>query len=354
MTDVFKNSKSGILYFWVHFVTEVVCFTLVGRYTGGFTTIWMLTLSYDVLAFMPQAPLGYISDKFKKIPLGVIGLGLLACAVVLFETVPNPYISLVVMTLGNICTHVAGAEDSLRTSGGKLTPAALFVSGGSFGLISGKLLADTALSSYLLIILIAPAIPLAVISHLSREKTDKLNDNPCEHFNYANPKVAAGVVVLIAVIVVAVRGYMGYGIPTSWNKTVAQTVALYVIMGVGKALGGIVTDLWGMKKTALVSVAAALPFLLIGDNNMYLSLIGVMFFSMTMAITLGLLVSVLKRTPGLAFGLTTIGLTIGTVPTFFYKLEGFKANCIMLSSLTVLCLVCLFIIIRKDVKKNEH
>ena len=63
-----------------------------------------------------------------------------------------------------------------------------------------------------------------------------------------------------------------------------------------------------MRKTAIISTLCALPFLIIGDNLMLVSIIGVMFFSMTMSITLGLLASVLKQTPGLAFGLTTIGL----------------------------------------------
>ena len=69
----------------------------------------------------------------------------------------------------------------------------------------------------------------------------------------------------------------------------------------------------------MVSAAAALPFLFLGDNLMLVSLIGVMFFSMTMSITLALLVSVLQKTPGLAFGFTTIGLFLGTAPIFFFK-----------------------------------
>ena len=43
---------------------------------------------------------------------------------------------------------------------------------------------------------------------------------------------------------------------------------------------------------------------------------------MTMAITLGGLVSVLPENPGVAFGVTTLGLLLGTLPTFFFPMPG--------------------------------
>lgn len=82
---------------------------------------------------------------------------------------------------------------------------------------------------------------------------------------------------------------------------------------------------------------------------MLVSLIGVMFFSMTMAITLGILVSVLPRTPGLAFGFTTIGLFLGTAPIFFVKMVDQRINIAMI---VVMSLVCMWILL-KILKKEE-
>ena len=160
-------------------------------------------------------------------------------------------------------------------------------------------------------------------------------------------------IIILSVIVVSVRGYMAYGIPTSWNKTTFQTVLLFVFMGIGKALGGILADLFGIRKVAIMSVIVALPLLMSGDNNMIISLIGVMFFSMTMSVTLALLVSVLPDTPGLAFGLTTIGLFLGSVPVFFFKIKDVTLNCIMLSVMTVICIICLTVSLGRGVK-NER
>ena len=43
---------------------------------------------------------------------------------------------------------------------------------------------------------------------------------------------------------------MGYGIPTSWNKSTFEMILLFSFMGVGKALGGILSDKFGIKNIA--------------------------------------------------------------------------------------------------------
>ena len=63
----------------------------------------------------------------------------------------------------------------------------------------------------------------------SVEATTPATINPQDNtkVNYAiklNPKL----IVLCAVFIVIIRGYMGYGIPTSWNKTVFQTILLSI------------------------------------------------------------------------------------------------------------------------------
>ncbi len=157
----------------------------------------------------------------------------------------------------------------------------------------------------------------------------------------------------MAVLVVVIRGYMGYGIPTSWNKTTLQLIIFFCTMGLGKALGGILSDLFGIRKVAIISCLLAIPFLCFGDNNMFISLIGVMFFSMTMAITLGILVSKLKKKPGLAFGLTTIGLFLGTAPIFFIKLT-MLGNIIVIIVASILCSIALGYILKGDKKWDYY
>ena len=147
-----------------------------------------------------------------------------------------------------------------------------------------------------------------------------------------------------------------YGMgPLTAKQIASRFQAMGVAMGItnaqatqaGKALGGILSDLFGIRKVAIGSTLLAIPFLCFGDNIMIISLIGVMLFSMTMAITLGILVSVLKNTPGLAFGLTTIGLFLGTAPIFFIKLN-MMMNIILIITMSILCAYLLASVLKEE------
>ena len=342
--SVFKSKgiKTGYLYFYVHFIVEVVCFFYLSRVTGNSNFVWLIPFVYDALAFVPQSIIGYIEDKFPKLNMGIIGIIFLLIAYFIYGCFnTNIYISLIILCLGNAFLHVEGAENTLRLSNGNLSPAAIFVSGGSFGVVTGRLLARSTINPLILIIPILSIIPFVLLSKAMQGETTT------EKFNYVRNNISKSSIILIAVFVVIIRGYMGYGIPTSWNKTTVELVIFFFTMGLGKALGGILSDLFGIRKVAIGSTILAIPFLCFGDNIMLISLIGVMLFSMTMAITLGILVSVLKKTPGLAFGLTTIGLFLGTAPIFFIKLN-MTMNIILIITMSILCAYLLGSILKED------
>ena len=340
-----KEIKTGYLYFYVHFIVEVVCFFYLTRVLNDSPLVWLIPFVYDGLAFVPQSMIGYLSDKYPKINMGLIGVILLVISYLIYGLTNLPiFVSLIILSLGNAFLHISGAEDTLKSSDGKLSPAAIFVAGGSFGVISGKLLAKTAINPLFLILPILTIIPFVLLS-----KTYITKDSNTNKFDYVKESLNSNIVILVAVLVVIIRGYMGYGIPTSWNKTVFQTVLLYCIMGLGKALGGILSDIFGIRKIAIISCLVSVPFLCFGDNNMFISLIGVMFFSMTMSITLGIICSKLKKTPGLAFGLTTIGLFIGTAPIFFIRIN-MVSNIIIIVGASIICSLVLGYILKGDKK----
>ena len=337
------NITCGYLYFYIHFVVEVVCFFFLTRISNS-PVVWLVPLLYDAFAFVPQSIIGYVSDKYPKIKIGFMGVGLLFLGILVFSFLNvSKYIPLYIICIGNCLLHVSGAENTLRNSKGKLSHSAIFVAGGSFGVISGRLLAKTMIPSWLLLPFILTMIPFIIYADSFNDK-----ESSCSKFNYVKPKLNYGLVIMIAVFVVIIRGYMGYGIPTSWNKTVVQNVLLFCFMGVGKALGGILSDAFGIRKVAIFSTLLAIPFLCFGDSIMIVSLFGVMAFSMTMSITLAILVSTLKKTPGLAFGLTTIGLFLGTLPIFFVKTPNILYNSIMIAILSVMCSYLLGYVLKED------
>ena len=223
MNNLLKVLKSpnigcGYLYFYIHFVTEIACFYFLNKVTNGANFIWLIPLIYDGVAFVPQALIGYINDKYPKINFSLIGMTLMIIAFLFyFCTNIGVYISLLLLCMGNACIHVNGAEVTLKNSNGKLSHSAIFVSGGSFGVITGKLLSGSIVPFWAIILLIITLIPFILLAD-----TYNNDENNCEKFNYVNTKINPMLLILLAVFVVIVRGYMGYGIPTSWNKTVIQ------------------------------------------------------------------------------------------------------------------------------------
>lgn len=339
-----KNIACGYLYFYVHFAIEVACFYFLSVVTKGSPIVWLIPLVYDGLAFVPQSVIGYFNDKHPKINLSLIGVIFTIIAyAIYFCTSLNIFVSLIILCLGNALIHVGGAENTLKNSYGKLSHSAIFVAGGSFGVITGKLLANSSLPFWSIFLLMLTTIPFILLAD-----TYNSEESNCDRFNYANKKFNPMIIIFLAVFVVIVRGYIGYGIPTSWNKTILQHVALFFIMGFGKALGGILSDAYGIRKVAFLSTVLAIPFLCFGDNLMIISLIGVMFFSMTMSITLAILASVLKKAPGLAFGLTTIGLFLGTAPIFFVNISDISINIGMIVAMSLLCTFILLKILDKE------
>ena len=338
-----KNIVCGYLYFYIHFVVEVVCFFFLSRISDS-PIVWLVPFLYDAFAFVPQSIIGYVSDKYSKIKLGYIGVFLLFLGILIYDFFDiSKYIPLFIICFGNAFLHISGAENTLKNSEGKLAHSAIFVSGGSFGVISGRLLAKMMVPAWVLLPFILTMIPFLLYAD-----TFTNNESNCHKFNYVKNSINPGIIIIIAVLVVIVRGYMGYGIPTSWNKTILQNVLLFSFMGIGKALGGILSDAFGIRKVAIYSTLLAIPFLCFGDSIMIISLFGVMAFSMTMSITLAILVSVLKKTPGLAFGLTTIGLFLGTAPIFFVKTPNILYNSIMIAILSVFCSFLLGKILKGD------
>jgi len=342
-----KKYINGTLYFFIHFIIEITSFYVISSY-AGLEIATILALAYDFLAFVPQGLFGYLKDKGIKINFSLVGVALTSLSVLLFYFNVNAIPVIIIVAIGNATIHVEGAETTLRGSNGKMTPAALFVAGGSFGLITGRLLAQNAFPALAILAINLVIIPLAIVAGVIFKPEE--SESNLKQYKFSSKKFNPEIIVLLAVIVVAVRAYMGYGIPTTWNKTVIQTILLYVFMGVGKAMGGVLIDLIGIRKTALISTLGALPFLLFGDNVMIVSLIGVMMFSMTMAITLAVIVSEMPKLPGVAFGMTTIGLFVGTLPIFFFRITTIWVNCLIITLLTVACVIILHMICGKEEK----
>lgn len=349
---------AGLVYFFVHFAVEVVCFfmmtELIAELTGNASLVFIFSILYDALAFVPQGLFGAIQDRLPRFPLGLLGYVLLMLGFLgHFALALNPYLCLVLLCIGNAMIHEDGAAVTVTADAEHIAPAAVFVSGGSFGVITGKLLAAKPGLFPWIALFSLVMLPLLIIGqrmHAKAFEARKANGKPVfeSRLNCHNAYTPVPVLVTLATFVVLVRGYAGYCIPTGWISSTADTVIYFIALGIGKALGGFFCDSFGYRKTAFLSIVIALPFLLLGEKIGVFSLIGVLLFSMTMPVTLGCLVSALKTRLGIAFGFTTLGLFLGVAVMVVYQPSSFLAQALTLLIASALCIACIPLLFPKD------
>lgn len=334
---IIREKDLGKVYFIIHALVEIVCFAvLYDKY--GLGVSFVVAMLFDYFAFVPQALIGELNYRFRRWDIGTIGTILMSVGIFV-SSASNRTTALVgicILALGNAMLHEAGAVATITCSNGKLFPSALFVAGGSFGLVIGQLLGGIGVNRFLL-------LGLMVIIEILVLLTNKywLKDVELPVFELVDDKYGKWSIFVVAFVVTAVRSFQGYAIPMSWKKEIWQTVLLFFIMGLGKAAGGYFADKFGAKKVAVWATVASIPFLLLGNSVMVVSMIGVCVFSFTMSITFGMLLSIIKGNPGLAFGVTTLALFTGIVPVLFYGTFGNVINGILVAVFSIGCAICL-------------
>lgn len=339
----------GTVYFIIHLLVEVICFSFLGRKVGV-TGALLLTILFDFLAFVPQGLIGVLNAVRKKLDIGTMGVLLMLGGILIWSDTAawRVFLGIALIALGNAFLHECGAVATVVNGEGKLFPGALFVAGGSFGVVTGKFLSGN-----------AAIIPICLISLTVIEILVLLTnrywlyeDVQYPEYHLVRPEVNADMVIFSVVLITAVRSFLAYAIPISWNKEWWQSFLLFFLMGMGKAVGGWCSDRFGARETGVVSSLLSIPFLVWGDKMMVVSIVGVFLFSMTMSITFGMALSVPGMWPGVAFGVTTIGLFLGLMPVMITGHLPLLVNDIIVVVFSIIAAYFLWKLCRKkDVKK---
>ena len=220
-----KKYKLGISYAFIHFSVEVACFYFLFHRLSASSMWWVYTLLFDALAFLPQNIIGLLHDKNIKVNMGLMG----GCFMLTAFIIPSDMIALVLLTLGNAMIHVSGAEYTLHNAKGQIASSAIFVGGGSFGVITGQLLGLLHIKRLVLIPLGLMVISALMMLHIGKKYTMLQEETG---FDIASD-LATSKVLVFAFLAVAIRGYIAYAIPIEWNKTELQAIALFSFMGIG-------------------------------------------------------------------------------------------------------------------------
>jgi FSR family fosmidomycin resistance protein-like MFS transporter len=141
---------------------------------------------------------------------------------------------------------------------------------------------------------------------------------------------------------IAIRSAIGFGVAGVYADTPSMLWYLVLAAVAGKASGGFVSDWLGWIKTSLFAllVSASLLSYLVTDGPA--AAIGMVLFQMTMPVTLLAMYRVFPDEPGLAFGLPTLALLVGAIPTIVFAAD-WLSNPSLLAGLIVASLICLSI-----------
>lgn len=311
--QISNQSKSLMAYTFSHFSVDFACFFILfhgfKNSMGSLDSVAFGFLIYNVIAFGLQPIIGFICDNHPKIPIGMIGCGIVMISLL---TLSSPWAALVLCALGNACFHIGGGIDSLMFANGKMFRSGIFVSTGAIGVAFGTMIGQwEKIAIYLPIILIIASITLLIIFS---QKTEV--PVPCEFKISSNLPLRA--VLIFALAAIVIRSYVGGVIPMAWKTSTSLMVLPSISACAGKALGGILGDKFGAKRVGVSTLLLSIPFLCFGKNIVLISAIGIILFNITMPITLCAVASKFPYNPGLAFGLTTLALLCGNVPAFFF------------------------------------
>lgn len=344
------NKKIVSIYSMIHFIVDlssaILVSNLVAQKMGQGIELFIAIITYNFFAFAMQLPIGIIEDKVNKnaicsaigclfvaIAFGFTNIGIIAC---------------LVAGIGNAMFHVGGGIDVLNICDKKATPSGIFVSTGALGIFLGSKSASIGFNKYYIVIMILLLSAIALVWLYNQIKDNVKNEKILIPQINKTEKIA----ILCLVITVIIRGYVSLILSFEWKSNFILALMATFAVVLGKMIGGIIGDKIGFIKTSLISLIVSAFLFIFSFDNSVIGILAILFFNMTMPITLTALSNILFNNKGMAFGLLSASLFIGSIPVFFgYEKAIF--NSVGLFIITILSAIILYIGIKNYYKIEE-
>lgn len=299
----------GVIHAVIDAASVMVIFNTKFVHHFSHLDMFYLILSYDLLAFAGQAPLGLFLDRWRLTrPASFAGIILCFLGVLVLRI--QPTVAMILVGLGNALFHVGAGALSLHVRPGRATPPGLFVAPGALGLALGTWLGKGGVSIYwpfLLALFVSFAIALVSrYPEISRIRRPKI------------PKVKFPIlIVLLLLLSVTIRSFVGRAGAYECPKLLVISFGFAFAAFAGKAVGGVLSDRFGWIEISVGALLISAPFIAFGGANPVLLISGLFIFQMTMPVTLVAVYSLLPGRPAFAFGLNCLAYILGFLPTLF-------------------------------------
>jgi len=300
------------LYGAVHLLVDMTCIMLLysaviyGKLEGN--NAFIIIVLYNILAFGLQSVIGDIFDKNKKPRLcAAIGCILTAAAALIYT---QPVFAAIAAGIGNAAFHAGGGIICLKAGENKASIPGIYAAPGAMGLFLGALMVHK--FNYTPEFCAAVLFIAAVCILLFKEPAGAAVLREKNQIKYSRILIIAN--LLLAAIVL--RSFIGMSVSLPWKSSSCLLAALTLAVVLGKSLGGIIADKFGWMKVTVWALIISSPLIAFGINYPVLYITGIFFFNFTMPVTLTAIANMMPRREGFAFGLTTLALIIGAMPSF--------------------------------------
>lgn len=340
-----------LIYSVIHFIVDLACCILVtniiSQKIGGTISYFLGVIIYNFCGFALQLPIGVVADKVNKNAI-ISGIGCLFVAIA-YGFSHFGIISCIIAGIGNSLFHVGGGIDVLNISDKKATLSGIFVSTGAMGIFLGTKSGPAGFDKYYIIIG-ALIISFILLLWLYTKIKDKVSNLEVLIPHLTSNEIIA---IICLIFTVCVRSYVGMILAFDWKSNFVLALAAIFAVVFGKMLGGIIGDKIGFKKISIISLCVSAILFVFAFDNSALGILAILFFNMTMPITLTALSNMMINNKGMAFGLLTVALFIGSIPTFFgYTNLAFTP--LGLFAITIVSAIVLYIGIDKYNKYEER
>jgi MFS transporter, FSR family, fosmidomycin resistance protein len=320
------------VYGFAHAVVDASCMLLI---FGGLDVkgdLLTYIILYNTLAFGMQMPFGFILDKLHSPNISaMIGCILLIIAL-MFPYHPLMAISLA--GIGNALFHVGGGTISLNLKPGKAFIPGVFVAPGGIGLFAGLLISKYYGFPYKIFIILLFTVTILIyflkkpaISYSTQK------EKPIDYFLLT---------VFLVLITVCIRSLVGLSVHFPWKSDISLLVLLTISIALGKGIGGLIADYFGWIRVSVGCLVISALLIFWGPTYPLLGILGMFLFNFTMPVTLVTISNMLPGKPGFSFGLTTLAILLGVVPSYVSP-SLFPIKDVILLLLTLISAVCLWI-----------
>lgn len=338
-----------IVFGFTHALVDATCAAIIASQIkivmAEPTYLAALIVLYNMLAFGTLAPFGIIVDKYK-IPMAtaIAGCVLTGLACFLYHT---PFYALLIAGIGNALFHLGGGVFSLNMNDGKATVPGIFVAPGALGLTVGGLVGKLGYFNpwhfFILLLLSSLLIYFIKKPEVSYKTESKIEFN---HFD---------LIIILLLLTITVRSLAGLAVEFPWKVNINLLIILTMAVVFGKALGGILGDKFGWSKITISGLLLAAPLIAFGKDYPALAITGIFLLNMTMPVTMVAIANMMPGQAGLAFGLSTLAIITGALPTFTEYKKYIAMDWVLLI-IIILSALCLYQALRlyfRDIKQGE-